>query len=89
MPPGAPLPPLCGLDETLFESLRGLRKRLAEQQGVPAYVVFSDATLTEMAAHRPATQAELLEITGVGSTKLERYGEEFLNLIRAASAGTT
>ena len=71
---------LAGLpvDEALFDELRALRKRLADEQNVPAYVVFSDATLAEMAARRPATSAALLEVNGVGQAKLERYGEAFL-----------
>jgi ATP-dependent DNA helicase RecQ len=76
---GAPAP----RDEELFSSLKTLRKRLAEQQGVPAYVVFSDATLAAMATRRPRTTEELLAITGVGQTKLHRYGAEFLATIAA------
>ncbi len=80
---------LAGLpvDEVLFEALRALRKRLADEQNVPAYVVFSDATLAEMAARRPATYAELLEVTGVGQTKLERYGDAFLEAIAERATG--
>jgi len=76
---------LAGLevDEELFERLRALRKRLADAQRVPAYVVFSDAALAEMAARRPRTADELLAVNGVGRTKLERYGEEFLRVIAA------
>ena len=69
------------VDEQLFEALRRLRKRLADEQNVPAYVVFSDATLTEMAARRPRTHEEFLEIGGVGTTKLERYGTAFLAVL--------
>ena len=77
------------VDEALFEALRGLRKQLADEQNVPAYVVFSDATLAEMAARRPATHAELLDVNGVGRSKLERYGDAFLELIAGqASDGT-
>jgi len=74
---------LTGLpvDDQLFEGLRVLRKRLADEQHVPAYVVFSDATLAEMAARKPATHAELLEVNGVGQAKLERYGDAFLEAI--------
>ena len=74
---------LAGLpvDEELFDRLRALRKRLADAQRVPAYVVFSDAALAEMAARKPRTPDELLEVNGVGKTKLERYGEEFLAVI--------
>jgi ATP-dependent DNA helicase RecQ len=66
------------VDEALFERLRSLRRRLAEVAGVPAYVVFSDATLAAMAALRPKTHEELGRISGVGATKLARYGEVFL-----------
>ncbi len=80
---------LAGLpvDERLFEELRALRKRLADEQNVPAYVVFSDATLAEMAARRPGTYAELLEVSGVGQTKLERYGDVFLEAIAEGASG--
>ncbi len=75
-------------DEALFESLRALRKRLAGDQGVPPYVVFGDATLVEMSQRKPASEAELLDITGVGQVKLERYGAAFLDVI-ARGAGET
>jgi ATP-dependent DNA helicase RecQ len=80
---------LAGLDvdEELFERLRTLRKRLADAQRVPAYVVFSDATLAEMAARKPRTLADLLEVGGVGQTKLERYGEAFIDVIADAEEG--
>ena len=71
-------------DETLFEDLRRLRRRLADEQGVPPYVVFGDATLIEMAARKPRDAQELLEIGGVGQVKLERYGSAFLEIIRQA-----
>ena len=75
------------VDEALFEALRGLRKQLADEQNVPAYVVFSDATLAEMAALRPATLAELLDVNGVGQTKLERYGDAFLAVVAGQASG--
>ncbi|HEX5643215.1 MAG TPA: DNA helicase RecQ [Thermoleophilia bacterium] len=75
------------VDEALFDELRALRKRLADEQNVPAYVVFSDATLAEMAARRPGTSAELLEVNGVGQTKLERYGDAFLALVAERASG--
>jgi ATP-dependent DNA helicase RecQ len=65
-------------DEALFDRLRGLRKELADARGVPAYIVFNDRVLLEMAARRPADREALLEISGVGPAKLERYGEAFL-----------
>jgi len=73
-------------DEAVFEALRALRKTLADAQGVPPYIVFGDATLVEMARELPATPAALLEITGVGQKKLERYGEDFLELLRERGA---
>ena len=69
-------------DEKVFEELRALRKSLADDQGVPPYIIFGDATLVEMARELPATPAALLEISGVGQKKLERYGEDFLALLR-------
>jgi ATP-dependent DNA helicase RecQ len=68
-------------DEELFERLRTLRRSLADRQGVPAYIVFSDKVLREMAARRPSGAAELLAVPGVGPAKLERYGQAFLTEI--------
>jgi ATP-dependent DNA helicase RecQ len=72
-------------DEALFESLRALRKELADAQGVPAYIVFSDKVLMEIAARKPASEAEMLEVSGVGPAKLRRYGQAFLRLLRDPS----
>ncbi|PSJ37845.1 DNA helicase RecQ [Zobellella taiwanensis] len=69
-------------DRALFKELRQLRKQLAEEADVPPYVVFSDATLTELARYRPKTESELLGINGVGMRKLERFGAAFLALLR-------
>ena len=69
-------------DEELFHRLRTLRKSLADQQGVPAYIVFSDKVLREMAVRRPQGAAQLLAVPGVGPAKLERYGDSFLREIR-------
>ena len=66
----------------LFGRLRALRAQLARRQGVPAYVVFSDKTLREMAIYRPRTMAELRAVSGVGAAKAERYGRDFLAVIR-------
>jgi len=71
------------VDEALFARLRALRKRLADEQRVPAYVVFSDVTLAEMAARKPGTYVELLAVNGVGQAKLERYGDAFIEAIAA------
>ncbi len=65
-------------DADLFERLRALRKSLADERRVPAYVVFSDRTLQAMAVSLPRTAEELLEVPGVGRKKLEEYGEAFL-----------
>lgn len=68
-------------DEALFEALRGLRKELAERQGVPPYVIFGDATLAHMARSKPRDEQEFLAIHGVGEHKLDKYGADFLDLI--------
>lgn len=62
----------------LFQKLRTLRKRLADEQGVPAYIVFSDQVLWDMIEIRPTTPGQLLDVPGVGPAKLERYGDAFL-----------
>ena len=68
-------------DRELFERLRALRRELATEQDVPAFVVFSDATLLEMAARRPKTEAELGQVKGIGPAKLARYGSQFLKVL--------
>ncbi|GAB4245070.1 MAG: DNA helicase RecQ [Thermoleophilia bacterium] len=73
--------PAAGPERELFKRLRALRRRLADEQGVPAYIVFSDATLEEMAVRRPHTPEELLVVSGVGEKKLERYGQAFLEVL--------
>ena len=76
---------LADADQELFEGLRTLRKELADQQGVPAYIVFNDKVLVEMASRRPRNDSEMLDVPGVGPAKLEKYGEPFLDLLAAAS----
>ncbi len=71
-------------DSPLFEELKQLRRSLADERNVPAYVVFSDATLLEMTEQRPTTEAELLSISGVGPKKLATFGDPFLETIRRA-----
>ncbi|PUA27717.1 MAG: DNA helicase RecQ [Cellvibrio sp. 79] len=71
-------------DQSLWNALRSCRKRLAEEQGVPPYVIFHDATLREMLEFRPLTPEQLRNITGVGESKLKRFGEEFLTVLREA-----
>ena len=70
-------------DGELFQELRALRKSIADEQQVPPFVVFADATLAEMAAQMPKDSWELLKITGVGQHKLARYGDAFLRVIKA------
>ncbi|TGU75000.1 DNA helicase RecQ [Geomonas terrae] len=69
-------------DGALFQELRELRKHIADEQQVPPYVVFPDATLAEMAAQMPKDKWELLKITGVGQHKMARYGDAFLRVIK-------
>lgn len=69
----------------LFESLREWRARVAKEQGMPAYIVFGDATLRALAEHRPASLADLHGITGIGDKKREAYGEAVLAVIAAAA----
>src|SRR5690606_24697834 len=71
-------------DQSLWSALRACRKRLADEQGVPPYVIFHDSTLREMLEFRPLTPEHLRTITGVGESKLKRYGEEFLAVLREA-----
>ena len=66
-----------------FEALRSVRAAIAREQGVPAYVVFHDATLVEMIRQRPTSLSDLAAVPGVGATKLERYGERFLEALAA------
>jgi ATP-dependent DNA helicase RecQ len=69
-------------EQALFEQLRNLRKRLSDAQGVPPYVVFSDASLRQMAQRQPVTLADFAGISGVGDRKLAQYGPEFTAVIR-------
>jgi ATP-dependent DNA helicase RecQ len=74
-------PALAEADAPLFEALRAWRAGLAREQGVPAYVILHDKTLRELAARRPASAADLLDIPGIGQAKVERYGETLLQLL--------
>ncbi len=68
-------------NDPMFEELRVLRKRLAEEANVPPFVIFSDKTLQDMCARRPKDEDEFLTVSGVGANKLEKYGEAFLAVI--------
>ncbi len=69
-------------DRQLFARLRKLRKAIADEENIPPYVVFNDATLTEMAEQMPLTATEMLRVNGVGQRKLERFGKPFLVMIK-------
>jgi len=70
-------------DVDLFEQLRELRQSIAKSEDVPAYVVFGDKTLKEMAAKSPQSKAEMLDVSGIGEVKFERYGVQFLELLQS------
>lgn len=70
------------VDEKLFDALRDVRTRLAARAGVPPYVIFSNATLADMAAKQPSSEFDLLSVRGVGDAKARRYGKEFLAAIQ-------
>ena len=76
----------AGVDPALLDALRALRRELAQAQNVPAYVVFHDTTLHELARLRPGSESELRRISGIGEHKLERYGPRLLEVLRAAGA---
>lgn len=76
-------------DTSLFEALRKLRKQIAADENMPAYIIFSDATLREMASEKPLTEDEMLTISGVGEHKFEKYGHQFLQLINELCYGIT
>jgi ATP-dependent DNA helicase RecQ len=67
----------------VFERLRAWRSERAKEQGVPAYVVFSDATLREIATTLPSSLAGLSNVSGIGETKLARYGQQVLDVLGA------
>jgi ATP-dependent DNA helicase RecQ len=69
------------VDEALLTRLRDLRRSLAQEGRVPAYIVFTDATLRDMCRKRPLTKTAFLNVTGVGEAKLQKYGEAFIRLI--------
>jgi len=73
---------LNDLDHELFVRLKTLRKQVADEKGVPAYVVFSDATLRAMVEQRPSSEAELMRVPGIGPRKLATYGALFLQALR-------
>jgi ATP-dependent DNA helicase RecQ len=73
---------VAGKDAEMLTLLKSLRLHLARERGVPAYLIFNDATLLEMAVRKPKTEADMLQVPGVGPAKLEKYGEAFLKLFK-------
>jgi len=69
-------------DAELFDKLRDLRAHIAEHNGIPPYIVFSDKTLKELSTKKPLSKEEMLEVHGIGEVKYERYGESFLDLLK-------
>ena len=78
---------LTDQDENLFDKLRALRSVIAKEEKVPPYLVFSDKTLVHMCSVKPVTKAEMLSVSGVGEFKFEKYGERFLECVRAEGKG--
>ncbi len=70
------------VDEILFEKLRELRLNIAKEEKVPPYIVFSDKTLKEMSFKKPMNEAEMLEVSGIGKFKFDKYGEKFMEIIK-------
>ena len=77
-----------GEEREQWEALRALRRRLAEEHGVPPYVIFPDSTLLEMLRSQPTTLAEMGRVSGVGARKLERYGDAFLEVLGGTQSST-
>ena len=76
------------MDVELLDRLKAWRTDTAKEHSVPAYVVFTDATLTAIAEQRPADDAALVAIPGIGPQKLDRYGAQVLELVRGGFAGS-
>jgi ATP-dependent DNA helicase RecQ len=82
-------PTPLSLDDLLFDQLKLLRRKLSVEFNVPPYIIFSDATLQQMANEKPKTNLEFLAIQGVGEQKLATYGEDFMSVIRNFNRSTT
>jgi ATP-dependent DNA helicase RecQ len=74
-------PALAGGERDLYDRLRARRAEIAKEDGLPAYVIAHDRTLVEMARLRPQSRAGLLEVHGMGPSRVERYGERFLGIL--------
>ena len=77
--------PLSETDIPLWDALRACRKQIAEEQGIPPYMVFHDSTLKEIAEQRPSSERAMLGVNGIGQVKLERFGHAFLQVVREYS----
>ena len=77
------------IDVALWEALRECRRELAEEQGVPPYVIFHDRTLQELCVTLPETMSQFADIGGVGERKLDKYGEIFLAVINEHLSAST
>ena len=84
-PAGSAERPPAARDPLLFERLRSLRRTIAEERGVPPYLIFSDASLRDMVHRHPTTLDEFLEVKGVGEWKSEAFGQRFLALLRQSA----
>ncbi len=84
-----PIEPLDADAKALFETLRTLRRAIADENGVPAFIVFSDKTLREIARAHPTSRTAMLAVKGVGPAKYEGYGERFLEAIREHMSAET
>ena len=73
--------------DPIFEALRSWRRDEAQRQALPAYMIFSDRTLSEIAAQKPTDLDELATVPGVGASKLERYGEDVLDVLATCGRG--
>jgi ATP-dependent DNA helicase RecQ len=69
-------------DKDLFEKLKQLRNKIAHEENVPPYIIFSDSTLLDLATYLPLTESDLLKISGFGTFKTQKYGQHFLNTIQ-------
>ncbi|MER2061080.1 MAG: HRDC domain-containing protein, partial [Niallia sp.] len=78
---GAPIIKAVTVEDPMFVVLRALRKEIAAREGVPPFVVFSDKTLQDMCLKKPTSRDEMLEVTGVGAAKFDKYGEQFITAI--------
>ena len=76
---------LANINNDLLSELKALRRELAIEKKVPAYIIFSDATLIDMCKKLPGTLQELLDVSGVGKVKLELYGDKFLQILKSYS----